>query len=173
MCGFFWALNSVPFVMFHPFFGSVLCSSKLGKVYVKAVCCHPAYLTYMQSTSWPLYWTPQFYQLLFHKPHPSPGHCSPGLMALWMVLFCPGPRTVYFPHSSRGDPFKTQMRTDSSSASSSQVTYSRTPAIASDPLFHLLTSTLLLSLDSSHTVTLLFLETSRCPFTLWSACWSL
>ena len=25
--------------------------SKLGKVYVKAVCCHPAYLTYMQSTS--------------------------------------------------------------------------------------------------------------------------
>ena len=26
--------------------------SKLGKVYVKAVYCHPAYLTYMQSTSW-------------------------------------------------------------------------------------------------------------------------
>ena len=26
-------------------------SSKLGKEYVKAVCCHPAYLTYMQSTS--------------------------------------------------------------------------------------------------------------------------
>ena len=26
--------------------------SKLGKKYVKAVCCHPAYLTYMQSTSW-------------------------------------------------------------------------------------------------------------------------
>ena len=25
--------------------------SKLGKAYVKAVCCHPAYLTYMQSTS--------------------------------------------------------------------------------------------------------------------------
>ena len=25
--------------------------SKLGKKYVKAVCCHPAYLTYMQSTS--------------------------------------------------------------------------------------------------------------------------
>ena len=25
--------------------------SKLGKVYVKAVYCHPAYLTYMQSTS--------------------------------------------------------------------------------------------------------------------------
>ena len=24
--------------------------SKLGKEYVKAVCCHPAYLTYMQST---------------------------------------------------------------------------------------------------------------------------
>ena len=26
--------------------------SKSGKVYVKAVYCHPAYLTYMQSTSW-------------------------------------------------------------------------------------------------------------------------
>ena len=25
---------------------------KSGKEYVKAVCCHPAYLTYMQSTSW-------------------------------------------------------------------------------------------------------------------------
>ena len=25
--------------------------SKLGKEYVKAVCCHPAYLTYMQSIS--------------------------------------------------------------------------------------------------------------------------
>ena len=25
--------------------------SKLGKEYVKAVCCHPVYLTYMQSTS--------------------------------------------------------------------------------------------------------------------------
>ena len=28
-----------------------LTSSKLGKEYVKAVYCHPAYLTYMQSTS--------------------------------------------------------------------------------------------------------------------------
>ena len=27
-------------------------SSKLGKKYVKAVYCHPAYLTYMQSTSY-------------------------------------------------------------------------------------------------------------------------
>jgi len=26
--------------------------AKLGKEYVKAVYCHPAYLTYMQSTSW-------------------------------------------------------------------------------------------------------------------------
>ena len=25
---------------------------KLGKKYVKAVYCHPAYLTYMQSVSW-------------------------------------------------------------------------------------------------------------------------
>ena len=25
--------------------------SKLGKEYVKAICCHPAYLTYMQSTT--------------------------------------------------------------------------------------------------------------------------
>ena len=28
-----------------------LTSSKLGKEYVKAVCCHPAYLTYMQNIS--------------------------------------------------------------------------------------------------------------------------
>ena len=27
-------------------------SSKEGKEYVKAISCHPAYLTYMQSTSW-------------------------------------------------------------------------------------------------------------------------
>ena len=26
--------------------------SKSGKKYIKAVCCHPTYLTYMQSTSW-------------------------------------------------------------------------------------------------------------------------
>ena len=26
--------------------------TKLGKEYIKAVYCHPAYLTYMQSTSW-------------------------------------------------------------------------------------------------------------------------
>ena len=26
--------------------------SKLGKEYIKAVYCHPAYLTYMPSTSW-------------------------------------------------------------------------------------------------------------------------
>ena len=31
--------------------------SKLGKEYIKDVYCHPAYLTYMQSTSWEmLYW---------------------------------------------------------------------------------------------------------------------
>ena len=27
-------------------------TGKLGKEQVKALCCHPAYLTYMQSTSW-------------------------------------------------------------------------------------------------------------------------
>ena len=27
-------------------------SSKLGMKYIKAVYCHPAYLTYIQSTSW-------------------------------------------------------------------------------------------------------------------------
>ena len=26
--------------------------SKLGKEYIKVVYCHPAYLTYMRSTSW-------------------------------------------------------------------------------------------------------------------------
>ena len=29
-----------------------LTGSKSGKEYVKAVYCHPSYLTYMQSTSW-------------------------------------------------------------------------------------------------------------------------
>ena len=29
--------------------------SKLRKEYVKAVCCHPAYSTYMQSTSWEIW----------------------------------------------------------------------------------------------------------------------
>ena len=29
--------------------------SKQEKEYVKAVYCHPAYLTYMQSTSWEMY----------------------------------------------------------------------------------------------------------------------
>ena len=32
--------------------GVELTGSKLGKEYVKAEYCHPAYLTYMQSTSW-------------------------------------------------------------------------------------------------------------------------
>ena len=31
-------------------------SSKLGKEYVKAIYCHPAYLTYMQSTSYRVHW---------------------------------------------------------------------------------------------------------------------
>ena len=29
-----------------------LTGSKTGKEYIKAVYCHPAYLAYMQSTSW-------------------------------------------------------------------------------------------------------------------------
>ena len=29
-----------------------LTGSKLGKEHIKAVYCHPAYLTYMQSASW-------------------------------------------------------------------------------------------------------------------------
>ena len=34
--------------------------SKLGKEYVKPVYCHPAYLTYKQSTSWEIPgWLPQ------------------------------------------------------------------------------------------------------------------
>ena len=31
---------------------------KLGKEYIKAVHCHPAYLTYMQNTSWRRKWQP-------------------------------------------------------------------------------------------------------------------
>ena len=40
--------------------------SKLGKKYIKAVCCHPAYLTYMQSIScemlagWSTSWNQDF-----------------------------------------------------------------------------------------------------------------
>ena len=41
------------FILYHPLFllPSIFPSSKLGKEYVKAVYCHPAYLTYMQSSS--------------------------------------------------------------------------------------------------------------------------
>ena len=35
--------------------------SKSGKEYVKAVYCHPAYLTYMQTTSWETLGFPDFY----------------------------------------------------------------------------------------------------------------
>ena len=35
--------------------------SKLGNEYIKAVYCHPAYWTYMQSTSWEMPgWNPAF-----------------------------------------------------------------------------------------------------------------
>ena len=34
--------------------------SKLGKEYVKAVYCHSVYLTYMQSTSYEMYWCTSF-----------------------------------------------------------------------------------------------------------------
>ena len=45
--------------------------SKLGKEYVKAVYRHPAYLTYMQSTSWEtLDWKK-------HKLEKRDGHTSP------------------------------------------------------------------------------------------------
>ena len=40
-------------------------ASKLGKEYIKAVYCHPAYLTYMQSTSW------EMLALRKHKLEPS------------------------------------------------------------------------------------------------------
>ena len=36
----------------HQFFGAQQTGSKQEKEYVKAVYCHPAYLNYMQSTSW-------------------------------------------------------------------------------------------------------------------------
>ena len=39
----------LPQLVFWP---EVTQSFKWGKEYVKAVYCHPAYLTYMQSTSW-------------------------------------------------------------------------------------------------------------------------
>ena len=40
--------------------------SKLGKEYIKAVYCHPAYLTYMQSTSWEMLdWMKQKFESRF------------------------------------------------------------------------------------------------------------
>ena len=40
--------------------------SKSGKEYIKAIYCHPAYLTYMQSTSWEtLGWTKRKLELRF------------------------------------------------------------------------------------------------------------
>ena len=45
--------------------------SKLGKEYVKAIYCHPAYLTYMQSTSW------EMLGWMKHKPESRlPGEIS-------------------------------------------------------------------------------------------------
>ena len=42
--------------------------SKLGKEYVKAVYCHPAYLTYMQSTSWEMLdWSTSWNQDFWEK----------------------------------------------------------------------------------------------------------
>ena len=43
--------------------------SKLEKEYVKAVYCHPAYLTYMQSTSWEMlaWWTTSWSQDCWEK----------------------------------------------------------------------------------------------------------
>ena len=38
-------------IMAYALFGNRLVPSKYGKEYVKTVYCHPAYLTYMQSTS--------------------------------------------------------------------------------------------------------------------------
>ena len=65
--------------------------SKLGKEYIKAVYCHPAYLTYMQSTSWEMLdWMKHKLELRLlgdtprHMPwdiqnwkrHMCPVHCS-------------------------------------------------------------------------------------------------
>ena len=57
--------------------------SKLGKEYVKAVYCHPAYLIYMQSASW---------EMLGWKKHvstfaPSIGHETMGPDAIILVFF--------------------------------------------------------------------------------------
>ena len=46
-------------------------ASRLGKEYAKAVCCHPAFLTYMQSTSW------EMLGWMKHKPESRlPGEIS-------------------------------------------------------------------------------------------------
>ena len=49
--------------------------SILGKEYVKAVCCHPAYLTYMQSMSCCAGWTASWYHVCREKC-PLPYVCT-------------------------------------------------------------------------------------------------
>ena len=44
--------------------------SKSGKEYIKAVYCHPAYLTYMQSTSWEMPgWMKHKLESRLHEEH--------------------------------------------------------------------------------------------------------
>ena len=48
--------------------------SKSGKEYIKAVYCHPAYLCYMQSTSWVHSWC--FWTVVLEKTLESPLNCK-------------------------------------------------------------------------------------------------
>ena len=55
--------------------------SKLGKEYIKAVYCHPAYLTYMQGTSSEKAMTPHSSTLAWKIPwmeEPGAGYCPWG-----------------------------------------------------------------------------------------------
>ena len=53
--------------------------SKLGKEYIKAVYCHPAYLTDMQSTSWKCWagWITSWNQDCWKKYQPQICRCTP------------------------------------------------------------------------------------------------
>ena len=54
--------------------------SKMGKEYIKAVCCHPAYLTFMQSAAAAAKSLQSFLTLCDHIDGNPPGSSVPGIL---------------------------------------------------------------------------------------------
>ena len=62
--------------------------SKSGKEYVKAIYCHPAYLTYMQSTSWEtLGWMKQKLESRLPGEISRTSDTSRSIRKLWVSAF--------------------------------------------------------------------------------------